>query len=123
VAVSLGKSLYILRQRDHKKCEHIFSTSITSHKWVVPVTKETPNATLVVGEESGAVSLVTLNNVRTVVDLDSTVAPMMDNLDGKILCMIASKSVVFYYVLKHYITWEVPLILLLTQYSVSYNVM
>ena len=82
MAVSLGKSLYILRQRDHKKCEHIFSTNITSHQWV-PVTKETPNAALVVGEESGTVSLVTLNNVRTVVDLGSTVAPMMDNVDGK----------------------------------------
>ena len=94
MAVSLGKSLYILRQRDHKKCEHIFPTNITSHQWV-PVTKETSNATLVVGEESGAVSLVTLTNIRTVVDLDSTVAPMMENLDGKMLC-ICTQQCVFY---------------------------
>ena len=81
MAVSIGKSLYILRQKDHKMCERLFPANITSHTWA-PATKDNPNGTILVGEENGTFSEVILPNVCTVVELDATVIPMMDKFNG-----------------------------------------
>ena len=81
MAVSMGKSLYILRQKDHKTCERLFPTNITSHTWV-PATKDDVNAAIIVGEENGVFSEVALPNVCTLVELDATVTPVMDKCNG-----------------------------------------
>lgn len=81
MAVSVGKSLSILRQKDHKKCERLFPTKVTCHAWV-PAAKDATNGIIVVGEESGAVSEVTIPNICSVVELDATVTPVMDKFSG-----------------------------------------
>lgn len=80
----MGKSLCILRQKDHKKCERLFPTNITCHMWI-PAAKDGTSGTILVGEESGAVSEVTLPSICTVVELDATVTPVKDNFNG--MCM------------------------------------
>ena len=84
VAVSMGKSLCVLRQKDHKKCERLFPTNITYHTWI-PATKDGTSGIILVGEESGAVSEITLPNICTVVELDATITPVMDKFNG--MCM------------------------------------
>ena len=81
MAVSLGKSLYILRQRDHKTCERLFPTNITSHTWA-PAVKDNITATILVGEENGTFSEVALPNVCTVVEIDATVTSMAEKFNG-----------------------------------------
>ena len=81
MAVSLGKSLYILRQRDHKTCEQLFPTNITSHTWA-PAVKDNVSGTILVGEENGTLSEVTLPNICTVVEIDAIVTPMAEKFNG-----------------------------------------
>ena len=81
VAVSMGKSLCIVRQKDHKKCERLFPTNITCHTWA-PVAKDTGCGAILVGEENGTLSEITLPNISTVVELDVTVTPMTDKFNG-----------------------------------------
>lgn len=88
MAVSLGKSLCILRQKDHKKCERLFPTRITCHTWV-PAAKDATNGCILVGEESGALSEVAIPNICTVVDVDVTVTPVMDKFSG--MCIAEHK--------------------------------
>ena len=77
----MGKSLSILRQKDHKKCERLFPTNVTCHTWI-PAAKDATSGIILVGEESGAVSEVALPNISTVVELDATVTPVMDKFSG-----------------------------------------
>ena len=81
MAVSIGRSFCVLRQKDHKRCERLFPTNITCHAWLLGADDST-HGVILVGEENGTVSEVTLTNVSTVVELDAKVTPVMDKCNG-----------------------------------------